>query len=111
MDGGRSLFLILSQMIDSCERKIMKLHPNYEVNFFQNFNDLANNAAIAFVLLPPAARNSVIEFARVKPSFMTSATSASVNLSVGSTVSVFDDVDVEAPPLDKDPPTKKQKCW
>lgn len=85
----------------------MKLHLKHEVNFIQNFNDFANNAAIACVLLPPAARSSNIEFARVKPSFMISATSTSVNLSVGSTASVFDDVDVEASLSNEDPPLSK----
>lgn len=68
-------------------------------DFHWNFRDFANNAAKACVLFPFALRNSAITRSRGKPFSTISATSDSVNLSVGSTASPLVDVELAPDPL------------
>lgn len=51
----------------------------------QNFNDLASNAASALFLSPRACRSSKMTLFRSNPLLVISWTSASLNVSVGST--------------------------
>lgn len=71
--------------------------------FYWNFNDFAKSAASACVLFPLADRSSAMTRSRGKPFFTISATSVSVNRSLGSMTSRGGDVVDDVRAADDDP--------